>query len=225
MGEALKNFSFEAAKEKNDNNTSIENILKHLDDVNGFFLGDYVLMTRKQEFGFDKTEQFEALRRIKELKNRVGELSEKEIEIARDNHLDHILGNSITVTAGAFARKFEEGKYFNEGEENKPFPTETFEMIKEGMELMLYYVGELEKDENLVESEVGSRIGYLNNFVEYLLCDLPTQSVEQLKLFRFFRELKTGKISFEELNSLSENVRKYLNIDKISESWDIIVKN
>lgn len=219
MGEAERAFFPEAVEDKeekkNDREKYIGNILKHLSEVNDFFLGKYVLLTRKRDFGFSKPEQFETLRRIKGLKSRLEESYKEDIEIIRDNHLSHILGNSIIITAGNFAKKFEEGKYFSEDGKEKPFPVEIFEMVKEGMELMIYYIGELEKDGELVAEEMRSRIGHLEKFIEYLSCDLPSQTTEQLKLFQFFRELEKGNVNRENLDVSTEKVQKYLDAEKI----------
>ncbi len=219
MGEAERTFFPEPVENKEEGKSerekSIENIRKHIQDINDFFHGRYVTQTRKQEFGFHRPEQFEALKKIKELKDRLEELSKNDVEIAEYSHLDHILGNSITTSAGGFAKRFEEGKYFSKDGEEKPFPVKTFEMTKSGMEQMLYYIGELAKDGDLVNQEAQSRIGYLEKFVDYLSCDLPTQTTEQLELFRFFRELENGRINQENFDVSAEKVQKYLDAEKI----------
>ena len=217
MGEALREFSFEPVREKGNNEKSIENILGHLRDIEVFFDSDYVTQTRKQKFGFSRIEYVEDVRKVEALKKKLLNFSERETEIVPDNHMDHILGNSITTAAGGFARRFEGGKYFSEEGAEKQFPVEQFKMAKEGMELMLYYIEELANDDELIVEEVGSRIGYLGHFLEYLSCDLPSQTTEQLKLFRFFRDLKMGRITQDNFLDSIEKKQKYLNMEKIQE--------
>lgn len=215
MGEALEKFYSEPIREKNDKKESLELIFKHLEEIGDFFHSDYVIKTRKQSFGFNKPKQFEALMKIRDLRQKLLNFSQKDIEIVKGNHMAHILGNSITTSAGGFAKRFEDGKYFSEEGEEKPFPVEKFETMKSEMELMFYYIDELLKEDSLIVEEMGSGIGYLKNFVNYLVCDLPSQTTEQLKLFRFFRELETGTINQENFSAYAEKVEKYLDMENV----------
>lgn len=201
--------------DRNSKDKIIEVILKHIGDIEIFFKSDYVHKTRKQEFGFHIPEQFEVLRNIQILKERVNEISKEDPEMIWQNHMTHVLGNSITTFAGASAIKFEHGDFYSKDDEEKSFPIERFKLIKEHMELMLFYIKELQNNPDLIKEEIDSSAGYLKHFVEFLACDLPMQTPEQLKLFKFFHELKEGKITAENFFEASAEVQKYLDVEKV----------
>jgi len=209
--------------EKNSKERIIEIILKHLGDIEKFFLSDYVQKTRKQEFGFNKPEQFETLVNVRELKRQIDKVAQEDPEMIMGNHMAHVLGNSITTLAGAYALKFEHGDFYSEDETGKPLPVKNFERIKGEMELMLFYIKELQSNPDLIKEEIDSTTGYLKHFVEFLSCDLPTQTPEQLKLFKFFCELKRGEVTAENFFEASVDVQNYLDVEKLRENFPEVV--
>lgn len=215
---------YENIPDKGNKKESIKTILKHIEGIENFFNSTYVLQTRKQKFGFSKPERRESLENIEELKNKIEEVSKRDTKIIEYNHMMHIMGNSIPMLAEATAIKFEHGDFFSNENENKPFPVDRFQKIKDEMELMLFYIKELKNNPDLIKEEIDSNVGYLQHFVEFLSCDLPIPTPEQLKLFKFFRQLKNGEINRENFFESITDIQNYLDIEKLREDFPEVVK-
>lgn len=224
MGYSIEKY-YENMPDKSGKNESFKIIIKYLEDIEKFFESDCVIQTRKQRFGFHKSEQFEISMNIQELKEKIEDISKGDAKITESNNMMHILGNSIPMLAEITAIKFEHGDFFSNDNENKLFPVKRFEQIKEQMELILFYIKELKDNQDLIKEEIDSNIGYSKHFVEFLCCDLPTQTPEQLKLFKFFRQLKNDEINKENFFEASTDVKKYLNIEELRKSFPEIVPN
>jgi len=145
------------------------------------------------------------------------EADQIELEIITANHLAHVLGNSITTFAGGLARRYEDGKYFSTDTHFVELPIEKIAMAKKEMALMAYYLDELSRDRELLIEEMESSIGALKNYLEFLSCDLPTQTVEQLKLFKFFIDLDKGRVGRDNFFEAIQGIENYLDVEKIRE--------
>lgn len=217
MGEALENY-FEAPKSIEKNKKDLINpVLGHIGEVEKYFTSNLGNETRKlSQIGFSKPEQRMARVNMQKLRMKIEELAEKDknLEVAMDNHLEHVSGNSITITAGRYAERYEERKVVS---------IEILKSIKKSISLLLFYFEELAEDENLIKKELSSQKGYLENFLEYLSCDLPPETPKQLQLFKFFRNLEKGKITQENFAEATEEVRQYFDVEKIEK--DFLGKN
>ncbi len=219
MKETQRDF-FEAHKRKDENNKGqFHRLLKHVEEIKDFFKSRYMSQTREKDFGFVEIEQFKDLHLLDAFQESIIQIENQEetLKIVQGNNLEHILGNSITITAGAYAKRYEDGKYSSG---RFSLPIDTFKKIKVEVSDMLVYIKELSEDKNLILDELGSRDGYLGKFVKYLKCNLPTQTTEFLKLFIFFRMLGKGKMTKEIFEKQSKCLEKYLDNEKIEKELE-----
>ncbi len=190
-----------------ENKKQLSKILESLKEYEDFYNSLFVKKTRKAPFGFNKYEQDEILNiaeQNKEVLTKV--VSGGEIEITADNQFKHIIGNSAVVFGRAKARRYEESK----DDQRKSVFIEDAYRVRREMKNLNFYLKETAKDKNLLKKELTSDKGYLENFLDYLNCDLPVESQKRLLLFRFFRNMEDGKIKDykKAVQDLNKELRK-----------------
>lgn len=206
--EVDKELTEEEKKRLEDNKKYLEAIEKHLSDYKDFYESFYAEQTRKaKDIGFNKSEKYDILIIVQQIQESLKEIVlENNIKINLKNHFDHILGNSTVVFAGGKARRYKEGKVIQFDDALR---------IKKQLENLNFFVEEAVKDKKLLEKELSSPIGYLDNFLSYMKCDLPSDSQTQLNLFKFFRSLELGKMKQDDFWKRAEELRGFIDIEKL----------
>lgn len=110
MKEQMFGESFVPEKE---NAERLRLTLKRLKEYEHFLGSDLVSHLIEEDYEFDQEKQEEMQDRVKKFRNSISEdfKTNNDLKVKEDNHLSHILGNSILTSADGFARKFEDGKY------------------------------------------------------------------------------------------------------------------
>lgn len=205
---AEKELTEEEKERLEDNKIYSAAIEKHLGEYENFYKSIYAKQTRKVEsIGFDRSENYETLTIIEQIRESLNEIIlENNIKLVTNNHFDHILGNSTVVFAGGKARRFEEGKVIQFDDALK---------VKRQLENLNFFVEEAAKDKKLLEKELCSPIGYLDNFLKYMICDLPSDSQKRLQLFKFFRELEQSKIKKDDFWPRAEKLNEFIDLERL----------
>lgn len=181
-------------------NLELDNIKKCLSEVKKFLDSDYLKQTRKREFGIKLPEQREMMGKYLPLfeEKIKGIEKDENFEIVTKTHLGDVLGNGVVILPRMVADKFDNRKEISLEKAGK---------IKENADMLFYYLRELASNDNILSSELASPIGYLGDYANYFCRDIPTQALNQLKFFKFFRELEKG-MSRQEFESQVEELKK-----------------
>lgn len=280
MKEQMYGESFVPERE---NAKRLKYTLDRLKEYEHFINSPFVSHIIEIEGKLSRKDQERMRRSSENFKNSISEdfKNNGELLVKEDNHLAHILGNSILTSADGFARNFEQGKYsigenryFIETETGKMVPMEFLsqkeqedikEKIKAGarfvedknnskywtlkenfdfdneirrrkfpelpkekidgivgeINLLNYYINEVSQDPEMAKTELLSKKGMLENYLEYLKCDLPNQSPRRIELIRFFRDIEKGEVNENNLEEKTKNLQDLLDIEVIKKKWDI----
>lgn len=184
------------------------NIITHLNEYKEFYQSDYALQTRKERnIGFNKSEKFDILNIAAQIQEFLNEIvSDNNIDIPSNNHFDHLLGNSTVVLAGGKAIRYDK---------RKPILFDHALMAKRQLENLNFFIEEAVKDKKLLEKELSSPVGYMDNFLRYIKCDLPSDSQAQLQLFKFFRELERGAMQEDDFWPRAEKLSGFIDLEAL----------
>ena len=215
----MRNFAEQLSPENEDKKKKIDGwkkIFEHLDELKEFFLSDFVTQTRKTKKGFIRPEILESLNRIEDLKRKISAAQKEYGDDIHANDLDHIIGNSIGVTAGGFAKRFQDGKEMK---------IENVEKINADVKKLNEYIQILLENEKVFDWELKCFVGYLENFLDYFNCDLPTQTPKRIKVIKFFSELEQKGMKWEEFHLRGDEVnRETKNLINLHELGKKLVK-
>lgn len=198
-------------KEKLDQDESkreLDNMLDHIAEYEEFYYSLFAEHAGKTSYGFNEEERMEILTIAGQLRECLKEIVlENKIKILPNNHLDHLIGNSTMVFAGGKAKRYEAGKKIE---------IKDAALVKNQMMRLNNFIQEALKDKKLTEKELTSRVGYLEDFLQYLSCDLPNTE-RQLLLFKFFRELELGKMKQDDFWERAEELSEFIDVEKLRE--------
>lgn len=187
----------------------LNNILNHIAGYEEFYHSLFAEHSGKTTYGFNAKERNEILTIADQLRECLKKISsENKINIIPNSHLDHLIGNSTMIFAGGKSKRYEAGKTI----EIKDAISVKNQMIR-----LNYFIQEALKDEKLMEKELCSPIGYIDNFLNYVKCDLPPDSQTQLQFFKFFRELELGKMKQDDFWKRAEELSEFIDIEKLRE--------
>lgn len=126
-------------------------------------------------------------------------------EIVEQNHFSHIMGNLIPLLLNTAERH----------KKGKNIPEEKIAKARENLEILNYYLNEIYKDPELLSKEFKSAQGFLTDYMDFFKCDIPSTGNKWINVFKFFRDMETGKISKENFFERAENVCDIVDIEQL----------
>lgn len=185
----------------------LEGLIKHIDEYEDFYNSKFVQESKDNEFGFSETERTEMEMIIGKLKDKILDLYENDQNflIEGEGQAKHIFGNSILVNAGAFARRYAEGKKVKD---------EIRKIIRYEMNLLNNYTKGLMEDEDFLRDEISFEKGYLNRFKKFFKNEkkISSKSPHRIALVNFFHDLSKNGIGRSDFGKRLEEVQYNQNI-------------
>ena len=277
MSEQMYGESFAPEKE---NAKRLKYTLSRLKEYEHFVDSPFVSHIIEKNGGLNEDERKKMKETSISFRDSVSEtFKDSNIEVKEDNHLAHILGNSILTSADAYANNFEKGKYtigegiyfvedeshnevpleilspeemgrlrkkisdgsrfiqknekenkwvfkenFGEEERRRRFPEfskEKTDKIISEIGLLNKYISEVANDSKMAKMELSSDKGILEGYLDYIKCDLPTQSPKRIELIMFFRDIENRKITKENFEERTNPLQDLLDIEIIKQKWNI----
>lgn len=133
----------------------------------------------------------------------------------------------------AFPMKGSDEQYeFREEEETdttrKKFPElpeNIYNKLPQEINLLNSYIEEITNNPEIAKKELVSSMGYLEDYLKYFACDLPTESPKKIKIIKFFIDLENSNMREDEFLERSTEINKetlnILDIEKIKQKWKI----
>lgn len=179
----------------------------------------YMLAGRHQDFAYPKKDWPQVEKLLTEISEMLSGLAEKKgIHFSRKNSLNHILGNyALMGQQMVEGRKMQKNISINiplspgakEGMKDlTPKDIEMFRDYKKEWDLILYYLDLIEKNPNMLETEMASEEGWLEEFKDFYndkkipIMDVP----EKLKHINFFARLKSYQSELADIRGLKNLV-------------------
>ncbi|HAI74248.1 MAG TPA: hypothetical protein DCS28_02550 [Candidatus Moranbacteria bacterium] len=191
----------EQEKKERRSDSCLDLLMININNYANFYDSKFVLDFQRDEFGFPENERNEMKEAIRKLKDKISDIynEDKNVYIEREGQISHILGNSILVTAGAFAERYDNGKNISK---------EARKTIRNEMNLLNYYTKELSKDENFLRQEITFENGYLRNFEKFFKGEIDAASPNRIILLNFFRDLEKYGMKEDEFLERLNNIDK-----------------
>ncbi|TSD01301.1 MAG: hypothetical protein Athens071425_444 [Parcubacteria group bacterium Athens0714_25] len=194
-------------KKERMSDSCLEGLIKHIKEYEGFYDSKFVRESSNNEFGFSEDEGREMEMIIRKLKDKILDLYENNHDffIEGEGQAKHIFGNSILVNAGAFARRYSEGKNVRD---------DVRKIIRYEMSLLNDYTKGLLEDDDFLRDEITFEKGYLNGFRKFFKDkkEISPKSPNRIALANFFHDLSGGGIKKSDFERRLEDVQESQNI-------------
>lgn len=179
------------------------NILEdRIKEYKDFYSTEYA--TKVENVPAEKQEQYTI--KAEEIEKILNQLRQNpKTEIAGQNHFSHIMGNLIPLLLNTAERH----------KKGKNIPAEKIAKAKENLEILNYYLNEIYKDPELLSKELKSTHGFLTDYMDFFKCDIPSTGNNWINVFKFFRDMETGKISKENFFERAEEIYGIVDVEQL----------